>query len=88
MLKEKFIPMARVPLQSSVLAATEYFPELQALDIVFNSGEAYRYLKVPMSLYQDLLEADSKGIFFNAHVRNQFSFQYLGESGPLSADAD
>jgi lysyl-tRNA synthetase class 2 len=68
---------ARIPLQSSVLAAAEYFPELQTLDIVFNSGEIYRYLKVPRSLYQDLLEANSKGIFFNAHIRNQFLFQPL-----------
>ena len=78
--------MARVPLQSSVLAATEYFPQLQTLDIVFNSGKAYRYLKVPMSLYQDLLEADSKGAFFNAHIRNQFSFQHLGESDAFNID--
>ena len=32
--------MARVPLQSSVLAAVEYFPEPSALDIVFITGEA------------------------------------------------
>ena len=76
--------MARVPLQSSVLAAAEYFPELQILDILFNTGEIYRYSKVPLSLYQDLLDADSKGAFFNAHIRNQFSFQHLGTSDPLS----
>lgn len=78
--------MARVPLQSSVLAAAEYFPQLQALDIVFNSGEVYRYLNVPISLYRDLLEAVSKGAFFNAQIRNQYSFQYLGNSDALSAD--
>jgi lysyl-tRNA synthetase class 2 len=88
MLKEESIPMAHVPLQSSVLAAAEYLPELQALDIVFNTGEVYRYLKVPMSLYQDLLKADSKGIFFNAHIRNQFSFQHPGGQETLSAVSD
>jgi hypothetical protein len=87
MLKEP-ISMARVPLQSSVLAAAEYFPQLRTLDILFNTGEVYRYLKIPMSLYQGLLEADSKGTFFNAHIRNQFSFQYLGNSGALSPDAN
>ncbi len=50
--------MARIPIQSSVLAAAEYFPELQILDILFNTGEVYRYSKVPLSLYQDLLDAD------------------------------
>ena len=88
MLKEELISMARVPIQSSVLAAAQYFPELQALDIVFLSGDVYRYSGVPLPLFRELLEADSKGTFFNAHIRNQFSFQYLGESGALSADAD
>jgi len=86
MLKEELLPMARVPLQSSVLAAVEYFPEPPALVIVFNTGEVYRYLKVPLPLYRDLLEADSKGGFFNAHIRNQFSFQYLGNTELFRAE--
>ena len=72
--------MARIPLQSSVLAAVEYFPDLSALDIVFNTGEVYRYCNVPLSLYRDLLDADSKGIFFNACIRNRFSFLSLGNT--------
>jgi hypothetical protein len=83
MLKEELVPMARVPLQSSVLAAVEYFPELPALDIVFNTGEVYRYSEVPLLFYQGLLEADSKGAFFNAHIRNQFLFQHLGSTEVL-----
>jgi hypothetical protein len=88
MLKEELVRMTRVPLQSSVLAAAEYRPDLPALDIAFNTGEVYRYWKVPLSLYQDLLEADSKGAFFNAHIRNQFSFQHLGHAETLSVEAD
>ena len=87
MLKEEAIPMARVSLQSSVLAAAAYFPELTALDVVFNTGDVYRCLKVPRSFFQDLLNADSKGAFFNAHIRNQFSFQHLGNAEALSAHA-
>jgi hypothetical protein len=82
------ILMARIPLQSSVLAAAEYFPELTALDIVFHTGEVYRYSKVPLLLYRELLEADSKGAFFNAHIRNQFSFQHLGNAEVLSAEPE
>lgn len=85
MLKKELIPMARVPLQSSVLAAVEYFPQLSALDIVFNSGEVYRYEKVPVAIYLELTEAESKGVFFNARIRNQFSFQCLGNAGTSGA---
>ncbi len=81
--------MARIPLlQSSVLTAAEYFPELPAIDIVFTAGEVYRYLKVPLSLYQGLLEADSKGAFFNAQIRNQFSFQHLGNADALGPETN
>jgi hypothetical protein len=80
--------MARIPLQSSVLATAEYLADLPALDIVFNTGEVYRYLKVPLLLYQGLLEADSKGAFFNTHIRNQFLFQHLGNSEAFSAQAE
>jgi hypothetical protein len=79
--------MPRILHQSSVLAATEYLPEPQTLDIVFTSGEVYRYSTIPLLLYQNLLEADSKGSFFNAYIRNQFPFQYLGNSNTISADA-
>ena len=79
--------MARVPHQSSVLAATKYIPNLQTLDVVFTSGDVYRYSKVPLSLYRDLLEADSTGAFFNAHIRNQFPFQYIARSNAVSAYA-
>ena len=87
MLKEESIPMARVPHQSSVLAATEYLSHSQTLDVVFTSGEIYRYSKVPLPLYLDLLLADSKGTFFNARIRNQFPFHYLGRSNPLRQHA-
>jgi hypothetical protein len=80
--------MARIPHQSSVLAATEYFPDLQALDVVFVSGEIYRYSEVPLPLYQRLLEAESKGSFFNAFIRNQFSFQHFRHSIAICSDAD
>jgi hypothetical protein len=87
-LKEELVRMTRVPLQSSVLAAAEYLPDLPALDIAFHTGEVYRYWKLPLSLYQDLLEADSQGAFFNAHIRNQFPFQHLGHAETLSAQSD
>jgi hypothetical protein len=77
--------MARIIHQSSVLTATEYFPNPQTLDVVFTSGDVYRYSNVPLCVYQDLLEADSKGTFFNARIRNRFPFQCLGTS---SANAD
>lgn len=62
---------------SSVIRAFDYDPVEQALDVVFVSGRRYRYHDVPDELYGRMLHATSVGEFFNAHVRDQFSFTEL-----------
>jgi hypothetical protein len=44
---------------------------------VFRTGERYLYFQVPVARYHDLLQADSKGTFFNRHIRNRFPYQHL-----------
>ena len=38
------------------------------------SGRLYVYQDVPEAIYRALLEAPSKGAYFNAHIRDSFSF--------------
>jgi hypothetical protein len=64
-----------VKLESSVLAAVAYAPaELWA---EFTTGEIYRYSNVPLSVYEDLLSAESKGRYFNARIRDNFPFVHV-----------
>jgi hypothetical protein len=35
----------------------------------FANGTIYQYFGVPRDTYQDLLRADSKGAYFNQHIR-------------------
>jgi len=69
--------MQLVPLVSSTLASAGYDPALRRLEIQFHSGEHYLYFQVPPQIYQQLVRAESKGAWFNHHIRNRFPFQHL-----------
>ena len=69
----------RVLLESTLLASALYDPLRRHLEIVFRSGERYRYFHVPPPCYQQLLQADSKGAYFNRYIRNHFPFQHLSD---------
>jgi hypothetical protein len=74
----------RVPLESTLLVWVRYDSRPRHLDVQFHSGERYRYFGVPPSCYQQLLQADSKGAFFNRYIRNCFPFQRLSiPSAPI-----
>lgn len=67
----------RVPVDSQLLSWVDYDASRRQLRVSFRSGERYLYFQVPASCYRELLEADSKGAFFNRHIRNCFAFKQL-----------
>ena len=60
---------------SSLLTAGNYQHDVAVLELIFRSGEVYRYFGVPAQTYQELLQAESKGAYFNRSVRNRFPFR-------------
>jgi|GEM_PF-2291239 hypothetical protein len=60
------------PVTSSVLRGVCYDIDLATLDIVFRSGAVYRYAGVPPRVAGELLEAASKGKYFNRFVRGRY----------------
>lgn len=63
---------------STSIAAAAYDPATCTLDIRFHTGRHYRYFFVPVQTYRDLLSADSKGRYFNQHIRAApFPYQRL-----------
>jgi hypothetical protein len=76
--------MQPVQLQSRTLASALYLPRRRQLELEFHSGKRYLYFQVPLQCYRELLRADSKGAYFNRHIRNCFPFQHLSHaSAPL-----
>lgn len=62
--------------ESSLLASLAYDSD-QTLELLFRSGSRYRYSAVPQTVLEQLLAAESKGAYFNQHIRNRFPYQRL-----------
>jgi KTSC domain len=69
--------MGRIELQSTSLKAADYQFRNAWLEVEFRTGAVYRYFGVPAWIYQEFLEAESKGRYFNQHIRNRFPTQKL-----------
>lgn len=65
------------PLESKLLAAAAYLAPRRLLYLRFHSGDVYRYFTFPSEQYQEFLDADSKGRYFLAQIRNQFPYERL-----------
>lgn len=67
--------MVRQTVISSELQAVAYDDQGLILEIEFRNGRIYRYQPVPESIYRALMAAESKGRFFNALIRDKYSYQ-------------
>jgi hypothetical protein len=62
-----------VPIDSTGLASAQYDAAQSTLRLEFRSGAVYLYFKVPATICDGLLAADSKGSFFSRQIRPVFS---------------
>jgi hypothetical protein len=67
--------------QSSVMTRVHYDEDTAELDVSFVSGKVYRYGSVPLAIYVDLLDAESKGEFFNANIKDVFPYVEVKRRG-------
>lgn len=63
--------------QSTTLAAVAYDGHRDLLQLHFRDGTIYHYFGVPAQTHQELLDADSKGGYFNRRIRAQFPYAVL-----------
>ena len=63
---------------SSNIEAIGYEADSQELHVRFlKSGETYVYYNVEEWLFQEFLQAGSKGVYFNLNVKNNYSYSKL-----------
>lgn len=67
--------MERMALDSTALTWIRYLPEQRILQVSLRTGRDYEYRDVPLSIYRELLAAESKGRYYNRHIRNNFPFR-------------
>ncbi len=64
--------MQMIPVSSTHLSAVGFDTSDSSLVANFKNGTVYRYSGVPHSLFDALLNASSKGAFFNSNIRDRF----------------
>jgi len=67
----------RIPLNSTILAWVRYLPDLRLLQVGLRTGQDYEYFDVSAATYSGLLASESKGRYYNLHIRNEFPFQRI-----------
>ncbi len=66
--------MERQDVVSSALQSAGYS---MVLEVEFESGRVYQYFDVPVSVFLEFTQAESKGKYFNAHIRNEYKYQEI-----------
>ena len=66
-------------LDSKMFASVAYAPDKQILYLRFRTGELYRYFEFPAEDYQTFLNAESRGKYFLANIRDQFRYERLAK---------
>jgi len=64
--------IARRPVVSSMMLSVGYDDAHAVLEIEFVTGTVYRYHAVPKREWTGLMEAPSKGRYFDAHIRDKY----------------
>ena len=60
--------------ESTTLAAIGYDETREILRLEFRNHSVYRYFEVPVSVYEALVAASSKGRYFNGTIRGHFPY--------------
>ena len=63
--------------ESTAIKEIDYDAERAKLLVRFASGERYVYVGVPGEVHRSFVEADSKGRFFQAEIRDRYPYNRL-----------
>jgi hypothetical protein len=62
---------------SSAIRDIEYDPDERRLTVTFITGRIYEYFDVPVGIVGCFEDAESKGAFFNRHIRDHYDFREI-----------
>lgn len=63
--------------ESTAIGEIDYDAEREKLTVRFVSGQRYVYVGVPGEIGRSFEEAESKGRFFHAEIRDRYPFNRL-----------
>ena len=74
--------------ESTTLAMVGYDENLKRLQLGFCSRAVYLYFGVPATVYEGLLDAPSKGRYFNRTIRGRYPYRQILRSNPVLQGAE
>ena len=66
-------------IDSKMLSSVAYNAGKHILHLRFRTGEVYRYFDFSAEDYQEFLNADSRGKYFLANIRDQFPYERMAK---------
>lgn len=70
--------MQRDYVSSSNIVSVGYDPTSETLEVEFQSGAVYQYYNVNQSIYDEFMNAPSKGRFLAYQIKNAFPYSRVG----------
>ncbi|MDI3321053.1 KTSC domain-containing protein [Pinibacter soli] len=68
----------RSPVKSSAISSIGYNADKKILEIEYISGDVYDYFKVPEHIFNELMQAESKGTFANTRIKEHYESEKKG----------
>ena len=65
------------PVKSRMILGVRYNDKTYELDVVFRTGDKYRYKNVPQFVFEGLLKAESHGQYMHKKVLGRFKYERL-----------
>lgn len=69
--------MYRRPVDSSLIRSIGYDLASSVMEVEFMNDHVYEYKDMPLSIYSELMAAESKGTYFNDFVKDLYSYRQL-----------
>lgn len=70
--------MLKVYVDSSNLVWVNYNKATKVLTVSFKNGSVYEYYNVPEDIYNNLLDAPSKGSYHAKNIKYSFEYKKIG----------
>lgn len=74
--------MYRRPVDSTLIRSVGYDLPGSVLEVEFADGNVYEYYDVALTIYSELMAAESVGSYFNDHVKDMYAYSRVDDDGP------
>ena len=69
--------MKFIPVESRMILGVRYNKDSLNMDVIFRTGDRYRYKKVPPSVFEELMSAKSIGQYMHKRVLGRYDYERL-----------